>query len=349
MRGMAKLLVAWALCLAGLVGPAHAQDPAAQLSVLTYNIEGLPAPIAWGRGGAAREIAARLREMRAHGDQPHVVVLQEAFGEAQRAIGREAGYRYVAFGPEADTPAAPIAMTAEDRAFAAQASFFKGERSGKWAGSGLAILSDYPIVAVKIAAFPAFACAGFDCLANKGVLIALVKVPGSAQPIAVVASHLNSKTASGVAKSRWNYAFRRQVDAMGTFLRANLPAEAPYVFAGDTNIGKSAQRRVQFTAMLSGLPRAGLSGIVQTALSTCLDAHGGCALADASEARRAFRHGKDWQVYGAGLDTMLRPIAIRVPFGHDAAGRMLSDHIGYVAAYEIRRFAPAVATALALR
>ncbi len=69
-----------------------------------------------------------------------------------------------------------LPATGADRRFAAAASWFKGERSGKLLGSGLQLLSDYPILAVRRAPFPAYACAGYDCLANKGILMALVAV-----------------------------------------------------------------------------------------------------------------------------------------------------------------------------
>ena len=315
------------------VAPAGLPAAMDDFSVLTYNIEGLPAPIAWGRSGAAGRIGDRLAELRRDNLQPHVVVLQEAFGAAQRAIGARAGYKYIAFGPDRDFAPATLAMTDGDRAFSRQARFLRGETEGKWQGSGLAILSDYPIVAVRRMAFPAWACAGYDCLANKGVLMALVAVPGVEKPVAVVATHMNSKNASGVSKARWNYAFGRQVDAISGFLHDNLPADTPYVFAGDTNIGRSEPRRAEFEAMLTGLPRDA-APVVHTALGTCLGDHGGCAMAALTEARKAYAHGKDWQVYGDGADVGLKPVGIAVPFGHDAAGKMLSDHIGYTAFYQ---------------
>lgn len=324
-------------------------DRTPTLSVMTYNIEGLPFPVRFGRAAAAGEIARRLRAMRTAGLQPHIVVLQEAFGDAQRAIGREAGYRYVAFGPGRDLTS-PVPMDAADLAFAARASFFKGERSGKWEGSGLAILSDYPIVSVARAAFPAFACAGFDCLANKGVLLATVKVPGAPQPVAVIATHMNSKNASGVDQPRWDYAFMRQVAMVGRFLKGNLAAGTPYIFAGDTNIGKSPMRQAAFEAMLAGLPRAAGAGVVRTALSTCLDeADSACAVASPGELRKSYVHGKDWEVYAPGAMTAIAPRAMDAPFGHDADGHMLSDHIGYTAFYRLAAMHPARGGMIALR
>ena len=49
------------------------------LSVLTYNVKGLPWPLASGRPEAFSAMADRLRDMRAEGRNPHIVVLQEAF------------------------------------------------------------------------------------------------------------------------------------------------------------------------------------------------------------------------------------------------------------------------------
>lgn len=316
--------------LAGTVLPqASVEGPT--LSVLTYNIEGLPAPFAWGRSSAAAQIAERLTSLRAEGRQPHVVVLQEAFGAAQQAIGREAGYRYVAFGPDRDLRS-DEAMTDTDRAFAHNSHALKGETLGKWRGSGLVILSDYPIVDVKRAAFPAWACAGYDCLANKGVMMAEVQVPGVDRPVAVIATHMNSKDASGVKKARWNAAFDRQAQTIGRFLAANLPADAPYVFAGDTNVGKSAERRAW---LADALPRSGGAGAVRLALATCLGKDSGCAVEAPAQAEKAFTHGKDWQVYADGASVRMKPLAIGIPFGADAHGHMLSDHIGYTTLYKL--------------
>ncbi len=306
------------------------------LSVMTYNIEGLPFPVRFGRSTAAHQIAERLRQMRDAGLQPHVVVLQEAFGDAQQAIGKEAGYRYIAVGPDRkltnDEP-----MSADDKAFAEQARFMKGERSGKLMGSGLVILSDYPIVSVARAAFPAYACAGFDCLANKGVMLANIQVPGVAQPVAVIATHMNSKDSSHVSEERHRYAFLRQVSSMSHFLTANLAPSTPYVFAGDTNVGKSQPRMVALESMLSGLPRTTDAGVVRIALQSCLaGTDAGCMISTPKEVRISARRNKDLQVFAPGATTSVALLGVDAPFGHDDKGRMLSDHIGYTAFYSFK-------------
>lgn len=338
-----------AATVAAAMGPAEAQDQVGAvegatlqqvksdgptLSVLTYNIEGLPAPFAWGRSAAALQIAERLKSLRAEGRQPHVVVLQEAFGAAQKSIGKDAGYQYVAFGPSKHEKN-DEAMTPEDRAYAAKGRYLKGEDLGKWRGSGLAILSDYPIVAVKKAVFPAWACAGYDCMANKGVMMAEVQVPGIDKPVAVIATHLNSKQASGVGPARFNAAFTRQMQTIGSFLAANLDPSVPYVFAGDTNIGKSADRRGWFEHALAGLPRTAANQEVRSALATCLVTTSSCTVEAPAQARKAYAHGKDWQVYADGATVKLTPLGIGIPFGADAHGHMLSDHIGYTALYKL--------------
>ena len=123
----------------------HAAPAAGPVTLLSYNVEGLPWPLTHGRGAAAASIAAELRAMHDRGDGPQVVAVQEAFGDAQKAIGTNAGYRYVAYGPSADEAGAP-ATTPAERAFVARASLWHGETEGAREDSGLAIFSDYPIL-----------------------------------------------------------------------------------------------------------------------------------------------------------------------------------------------------------
>jgi endonuclease/exonuclease/phosphatase family metal-dependent hydrolase len=308
-------------------------DGALTLSVMTYNVAGLPFPVRIGRDAAAERIGERLRQMRAQGVQPDVVVLQEAFGEAQRAIGRVAGYRYAAFGPDA-AAAASLPGTQADRRFAEAARFSLGERSGKLFGSGLVILSDYPIERVARLAFPSYACAGFDCLANKGVLLASVRVPGAGGPVAVATFHLNAKKASGAPRERRDHAFDLQVAAVRQFLSANLAAGVPFVIAGDTNIGKSVERRQSFLSTIRAIAGGNGAG-ARNALATCLAPHATCRLGGVADLRATHGRSKDWQLYGSGDAVAVTPVAADAPFGRDPQGRMLSDHVGYTTVYRL--------------
>lgn len=197
--------------------------------------------MAHGRRRAAGEIAEQLRNLRERTGAPRIVALQEAFGSAQKAIGVEAGFRYAAFGPSEDTTS-PEHPNLVERAYLASASVMHGETEGVWEDSGLAIFSDFPIAWTRRIAFPRFACAGYDCLANKGILAVALRLPDSSVPLVLVDTHLNSRTASGVADGRSLAAYTRQVDLVrGTIDRLSAGG-LPVVFAGDFNVGNVAAR-----------------------------------------------------------------------------------------------------------
>lgn len=327
-----RIVLLTGIALLGSIGaPLAAASPApASLSVLTYNIHGLPWPIASDREDDFARIEARLNAMRRAGVQPHIVVLQEAFTADAAAIGRRSGYRYIVDGPAAGdvNPGTP---TAADRQFSADASWLKGERSGKLVSSGLQILSDYPILGVRRMAFPSYACAGFDCLANKGVLMAAVAVPGSAAPVVVTTAHFNSRNSSGVPDARSNYAYRRQLDAAGAFLAKSPWRDYPMIFAGDFNVGKSAPRRNYFASSFAGWWDKNRTGPVNDAMHACRNQPGRFPAA----AEESFSRSKDWQLFASTRLAALSAEAISVPFGRARDGSMLSDHLGYTASYRI--------------
>lgn len=323
-----------ALTVASAPGVTLAKETAS-VSVMTYNVNGLPWPFASGRAQAFAQIETRLRSMRAVGFQPQVIVLQEAFTARAKQIGRNAGYRFIANGPSS-TLGSPIRPTAADRAFAAGASTFKGETARKLLDSGLQIASDFPILSVKRAAFPDFACAGYDCLANKGVLLVTIRVPGNAIPITIATTHLNSKRSSGVSLSRSLYAYQRQVDAINVFLKAHHDARLPIIFAGDFNASNDERRAyllgrgIPSWAALAARP-------VLNALDRCLHAIPPCIGDVPPIAHHVRQRSRDWQFYRPGVQGSIEAIRLDVPFGRERGGGMLSDHVGYGITYRLRR------------
>ncbi len=299
------------------------------LSVLTYNIHGLPWPFARDRNAQFRQIASELRTMRAEGRNPHVIVLQEAFTNDAQSIGRAAGYRYVADGPGADMEDTPT-LSAADTAFAAKAHWWKGEGIGKYEGSGLQIMSDYPIVAVRRIAYPSFACAGYDCLANKGAMMVSIALPGRADPIDIVDTHMNSRGASGMPEARSLPAYRFQAASLTDFIRkAHDPAHA-LIVAGDFNIGPDAVRRASIVD--DSRSTWAKPGDVMT------DAYGTAAsqgLPLSPDALFSRHRARDWQFFASGAATHVSLTGIDTPFGHRADGTMLSDHVGYTASYRL--------------
>ncbi|AZI36629.1 hypothetical protein NT2_05_02020 [Caenibius tardaugens NBRC 16725] len=297
------------------------------LSVMTYNVKGLPWPVAWRRSDALDKIATRLGAMHQQGIAPHIVLLQEAFVPAARAIGAKAGYPYVVSGPDADDTN-PSQMPGPAARFADRAHWWKGETEGKYVGSGLEILSDYPVVAVHRMAFPSYACAGFDCLANKGALMVTLSVPGISHPVDVITTHLNSRGASGVGSARSDEAYQMQVAALSSFVRKRHDPTHLLIAGGDFNVGKAKVRRA---ALLDAVAHKWSPGLpVNDALHADLAAGGRLP----EDARLSFQRAKDWQFYGGG-EVPFRVASIEVPFGREKGGGMLSDHVGYTARYRL--------------
>jgi hypothetical protein len=116
-QGVLVLLLGCLLLLLATRGAAREQPallrPAprgdAGLSVMTYNVEGLPWPARFGRGAALARIGERLAALRAAGAQPRIVLLQEAFSDDAKAIRTASGYPYAAIGPDS-APAGPSAL-----------------------------------------------------------------------------------------------------------------------------------------------------------------------------------------------------------------------------------------------
>jgi endonuclease/exonuclease/phosphatase family metal-dependent hydrolase len=305
----------------------------ATISVMTYNVNGLPWPLALGRETAFAAIEGRLRTMRTAGRQPHVIVLQEAFTARAKRIATNSGYRFVANGPSSALSSA-IRPTTADRGFAERASTLKGEKFEKFLDSGLQIASDYPIISIRRAAFPVFACAGYDCLANKGILLVKVKLPDRSMPITIATTHMNSKRSSGVSQARSLYAFQRQVDVINGFLAAHRDPRLPIIFAGDFNASSVQRRSYLFgRGIASWSADAGRS--VESALDRCLQATPPCWGKPPPIARYIRARACDWQFYIPGLRGSIAAISVAVPFGRERSGEMLSDHVGYGITYRL--------------
>ncbi|WP_342743676.1 endonuclease/exonuclease/phosphatase family protein [Novosphingobium mathurense] len=312
--------------VAPVTGASVPGEPSSELSVMTYNVKGLPWPVALGRSSALLEIGRRFRHLRAQGKQPHVVLLQEAFIPEAKALGAIGGYPYMVTGPQPrDSSAVPTPSLDQD--FRARVHWGKGEGEGKWVDSGLVILSDYPIVAAAKMAFPQDACAGYDCLATKGVVLARIKVPGVDKPVTVVDTHLNSRHASGVSTHRANEAYVWQIGALRQFIAEKVDPGSDVIFGGDFNLGHDSDRlaaAAQGGGLLPGSHEAiaTIWGRADTPSDTDLN-----FVRDRAKDKEYFRAGKRAQLHLTGVE---------VPFGAGAGGFSLSDHLGFVADFKLR-------------
>ncbi|MGD9811326.1 MAG: endonuclease/exonuclease/phosphatase family protein [Sphingobium sp.] len=298
--------------------------PVTELSVLTYNVKGLPWPVATGRDAAIAAIAERLREERARGRQPRIVILQEAFGDTARQIADRAGYAYVVLGPDAEQAASFRFVKDLPR------DWTRGEAIGKGLDSGLAVLSDFPIVGTETMAFGDQACAGFDCLANKGVLKADIHIPGQARPVQLFNTHLNARKASGVSVDKANRAFDRQLALVGRFIQSRLDPSSPTIIAGDFNIGQDGRRRAAFAGLTASGMLPGYVSLEKTQGVRALRL-GLVPGRDQRDMTAIVRRSKDL-IFSCA---MLRPVAASVPFGEEPGEAPLSDHFGYRIDYRL--------------
>ena len=338
-----KLVVGLAALTASMAAAtgaaAAATDTGSTVSVMTNTVHGVPWPIADDRPRALAAIAAQLRAMRAAGRQPGIVAVQESFVADAKAIGAAAGYRYVAFGADADAAADPT--TPADRSFVADGSIWRGERVGKHVDSGLAIFSDYPILAVRRISYPV--CAGYDCLANKGAMAALIAVPGVAGPVTVIDTHLNSNGATGVSEPRALYAYRRQIDMLSDFIGSMARPGGTMLVAGDFNVGRDVARRAYFVQHMFG----GTVPLIGGSL-TCRQSRT-CLVTQRADIAFSTGRAKDWLMYRPSTDIAIRPLALSAPFGRGPGNTMLSDHIGVMVRYALDAHRPAGTETLASR
>lgn len=309
----------------------------ADISVLTYNVKGLPWPLRMDlgeqdAGAAMAAIGRHLGELRERHAAPHVVLIQEGFPDETALIGIYGGYRYAARGPtRIDAGAAPV--TAADAALAREASWRRGETQGPVLDSGLYVFSDYPITVVANQAFGRHACAGYDCLAAKGVLAFTVAIPGVPEPVTLFTVHMNADGASGAPGPLALAAHTLQMDRLGEVLETAVDPALPLIFGGDFNVKAAAGRQRHADRRLGRL------GLVSV--------HGACVqLGPACEPGYRAALGAHWleprdvQGFRSGARIRVRPLASAEMFAGPATGGKLSDHVGYAARYRLSWSAP---------
>ena len=292
-----------------------------RLDVLTYNVEGLSWPARTGRAASLRAISARLAELRASGNAPDVVFLQEVFsGNAVRAV-ESLPYPSIAAGP----------ARSEDRVRRAGGSLpgprrpFRGELGLKLQTAGLAIAADYPILTVNSAPFPRRTCAGFDCLANKGVLHAEIAIPGVPGTLHLFNTHMNSQGSSRVPARRHHAAHRQQAQFLASFIHDIAGFEAPLIFGGDFNMRHSELR---FDAFDRTQPLLLVHRV-------CAEQPDTCDVGLSWDGDAPWMDTQDLQLFWPGDAVAVRPLRVEAMFDGGPSGPRLSDHDGFRVVYEL--------------
>jgi endonuclease/exonuclease/phosphatase family metal-dependent hydrolase len=315
-----------------------------ELSVLIYNIAGLPWPLGCGktsrsldaegeripidcdRSDAVRDIGDALGELRKQGRAPDIVMLQEAFIAAAQEIPERGGYPNWIGGPNADN-LGPLYSSRAPSGFIADRSFWKGERIGKWESSGLILASDYPIVSAYRHPFNRWECAGFDCLANKGLLVAEIEIPGLPHRLAISTTHYNSRGASGVTTERARIAHHLQVDEANEFLEEVGDETLPFIWGGDLNMRRDAERLEYF------FERSNAE--IQEVSSFCQANPQQCEVLITWSTDAPWFETQDLQGWVSGQQIAITPIRMEMIFDTPVDGVMRSDHNGLWVDYRL--------------
>lgn len=293
-----------------------------ELSVLIYNVEGLPWPARRNRGASLDRIGKELARMRQEGTAPDVVLVQEAFTPRGARIGKAAGYANRVRGPSvSDMP--ETGLPGQDHIDGRR--FRKGERSGKLLGSGLYVFSDYPVVEVHRRGFSRHACAGLDCLSAKGTLLVRVVVPGLPTPVDIMTVHMNAQGASRVREARTLAAHQYQTLESARFLLETRDPANPLVLGGDFNMRRSPDRLDHFDQHKP-------YNIVRR---WCSDPANDCDVRMSWDGDAPWLDTQDLQVFDDGQTVSVRPLRVEAVFDGPETGGKLSDHDGYLVTYEL--------------
>jgi endonuclease/exonuclease/phosphatase family metal-dependent hydrolase len=271
--------------------------PAAQhtreLVVLSYNVKSLPM---LGGADRQRQIGRLLARRRARGEEPQVVLLQEAFSEDAEAIRKRAGYRFDA------TSGTPSVMFSNP--------------------SGLEILSDHPIVAQYGRSFDD--CAGADCLARKSVLGVTLQIPGMPVPLRVFNTHLQAHEVNESVR-------KNQIDDIDIFLRRIGFGPEPAIFGGDLNFQPRDRSYRKFLRSLSFFTETGRYCLD---VSTCRIAVGDDGRTDLNDVWKT-SHDRQYFYAPKGSHVRIEPVGLTRNFTEPYEGQPLSDHWGYEVRYRI--------------
>lgn len=291
------------------------------LSVLTYNIEGLGWPARSGRAASLHKIGERLAAMRQAGRAPDIILFQEMFSGAAKQAVAAAGYPAVVTGPRRTTRA----QGATRDALPGHSNIRRGEIGLHLTGSGLAIASRYPIRMVDMHAYGRRSCAGIDCLANKGVMLARIAIPGVPTPIDIYDTHMNSRGASRAPAPRHLAAHDRQSLEASAFVDRSHNDAYPLIFGGDFNMRHSEERWENFSRYQS----------LNLVHRVCADPAAGCDVRLSWDGDEPWMDTQDLQFYWPGDTVSVRPLRVEAMFDGGESGPELSDHDGFLVTYEL--------------
>ena len=318
----APLLQRCAASPASITVSADGARASTSFDVLTFNIEGLAWPARGKRGPALKQINAVLRQMEAKGEAPDVIMVQEMFSKTAVRAMTDLDYPNMVFGPSRTQAKR---LTGAER-MPGPFKWKKGEIGLHLVGSGLAILSRYPIVETRSEPFGSRRCAGLDCFSNKGMLYASLAIPGVPGTINLFNTHLNSQDSSRVPPPRHAHAHRLQVEELGSFISAVGNQDIPTILGGDFNMKGSAIRFEHFRNVTEPF------GIVH---EWCTSNPLQCDTRISWDGDEPWMDTQDLQLFESGSAVEVSPIRVEAMFDGSADSPRLSDHDGFRVTYRV--------------
>lgn len=256
--------------------------------------------------------------------RPDVLLLQEAFVPSATRLAPSSGYGNFVRGPGAGQKPR-YQPEPYDRAFLRGRRILKGEKLGKILNSGLVLATEFGIDAVITEPFGRRSCAGYDCLANKGMILARINVPGMPAPLFVLNTHLNARSASGASPARSLYAHNRQAEELARFLEQEWRQQGPLIYAGDFNTKNSHER---FTFKDERLPG-------DWAHRYCHSNRDLCDVRKSWDSDEPWMDTQDLQGFADGNGITIEPVEIAAMFDSPVDDKMLSDHDALSVTYRL--------------
>lgn len=297
------------------------QTMSATLDVLTYNIEGLPNRVRFGRPSALQKIGERLAALRSRGEAPDIVMFQEVFSRSARRAVLATGYPSIAPGPSARDPQ----PRSRKPSLPGRSNVRRGELGVKFASSGIVIASEFPIIERARQPFARGSCAGFDCLSNKGLVFARIIVPGVPLSIDLFNTHMNSARASRAPPRRHLVAHHKQSREAMRFVAAHADLRSATIFGGDFNMRGWEERFVEFAHQKR----------LTLVHRYCLGQPQACDVRMSWDGDEPWMDTQDLQLFRSGNDMKIRPIRVEAMFDGGEGGPKLSDHDGFRVLYEL--------------
>ena len=295
-----------------------------QIRVLTYNVEGLPWPARSGRARYLDAIGRQLALDRRNGTGADIVLLQEAFSSAAASAVVASGFPNRVSGPSLGSRRSKASDDAPP-SLADRRKVRRGEGIGPVLGSGLWILSDYPVIASANLAFRRGECAGSDCLAKKGVQWARIQIPGVPSALEVFNTHLQSRGASGVSRNRSFAAHRLQLNEVSRFILRHRDQGHPLIFGGDFNMRNSARRFEQFD----------LKQPWPLVHRYCSNPHNACRVLASWDGDAPWMDTQDLQGFSSAPAIHVRPVQAETRYDQPWGGSRLADHDGLFVTYQL--------------